>query len=70
VVFGLWSLVFRVRSTVAIFLAFALGLAESIGKIPFTLIVVIVSAMLCTDYYQSAREGMKQEKNKNSGTPL
>ena len=51
---------------VGIFLAFVLGLAESIGKIPFTLIVVIVSALLCTDYYQSAREGLKQEKNKKS----
>jgi uncharacterized membrane protein len=51
----------------AIFLAFVLGLAESIGKIPFTLIVVIVSAMLCTDYYQSAKQGLKQEKNKKSG---
>jgi uncharacterized membrane protein len=53
---------------VAIFLAFVLGLAESIGKIPFTLIVVIVSAMLCTDYYQSVKERLKQEKNKKSGT--
>lgn len=53
---------------VAIFLAFVLGLAGSIGKIPFTLIVIIVSAMLCTDYYQSAKEGLKQEKNKKSGT--
>jgi len=54
---------------VAIFLAFVLGLAESIGKIPFALIVVIVSAMLCTDYYQSAKEGLKQEKDKKSGAP-
>ena len=53
---------------VGIFLAFVLGLAESIGKIPFTLIVVIVSVMLCIDYYQSAKEGLKQEKNKKSGT--
>ena len=51
---------------VGIFLAFVLGLAESIGKIPFTLIVVIVSAMLCTDYYQSVKEGLKQEKDKKS----
>lgn len=51
---------------VAIFLAFVLGLAQSIGQIPFALIVVIVCALLCTDYYQSARAGMKQEKNKNT----
>ena len=50
----------------AIFLAFVLGLAESIGKIPFTMIVIIVSALLCIDYYQSAREGMQQEKDKKS----
>jgi uncharacterized membrane protein len=54
---------------VAIFLAFVLGLAESIGKIPFALIVIIVSTLLCTDYYQSAKEGLKQEKNKKSGAP-
>ena len=54
---------------VAIFLAFVLGLAESIGKIPFALIVIIVSALLCTDYYQSAKEGLKQEKDKKSGAP-
>ncbi len=52
---------------VGIFLAFVLGLAESIGKIPFTLIVVIVSALLCTDYYQSVKAGLKQEKDKKSG---
>ena len=53
---------------VGIFLAFVLGLADSIGKIPFTLIVVIVSVMLCTDYYQSARAGLKQKKNNKSET--
>ena len=53
---------------VAIFLAFVLGLAESIGKIPFALIVVIVSAMLCTDFYQSAKEGLKKEKEDNSSS--
>ncbi len=53
---------------VAIFLAFVLGLAESIGKIPFALIVVIVSTLLCTDYYQSVKQGLKQEKDKKSGT--
>ena len=51
---------------VAIFLAFVLGLAESIGKIPFTIIVVIVSGMIATDYYQSAKEGLKKEKEKKS----
>jgi len=53
---------------VAIFLAFVLGLAESIGKVPFALIVVIVSAMLCTDFYQSAKEGLKKEKEKKNNS--
>jgi 4-hydroxybenzoate polyprenyltransferase len=49
---------------VAIFLAFVLGLAHSIGQLPFVLIVVIVSAMLCFDFYQSARDGLAEEKEK------
>lgn len=54
--------------SVAMFLAFAGGLAESIGAVPFILIVVIVGAMLCTDFYESAREGLRQEKEKKSST--
>ena len=55
--------------SVAMFLAFTGGLAESIGEIPFILIVVIVGAMLCIDFYESAKEGLQQEKEKspNSG---
>ncbi|TNF86332.1 MAG: hypothetical protein JSU67_18600 [Gammaproteobacteria bacterium] len=52
---------------VAMFLAFAGGLAESIGAIPFILIVVIVAAMLCTDFYQSAKQGLEEERRKKSG---
>ncbi len=51
---------------VAIFLAFVLGLAQSIGALPFVLIVVIVSAMICTDFYQSAKQGLKEERQKKS----
>ena len=51
---------------VAIFLAFVLGLAGSIGTIPFAIIVVIVSALILTDFIQSAREGLKQEKKKKA----
>ena len=54
---------------VAIFLAFVLGLAESIGALPFVLIVVIVSAMICTDFYQSAKQGLEEERQKKSKTP-
>ena len=49
---------------VGIFLAFVLGLAVSIGTIPFGIIVVIVSGMIVTDFYQSAKQGLENEKNK------
>ena len=51
---------------VAIFLAFTGGLAESIGAIPFILIVIIVGAMLLVDFYQSAKEGLEEERKKQS----
>lgn len=51
---------------VAIFMAFVLGLAGSIKALPFVVIVVSVCAMLCTDYVQSAREGLQAEKQKKS----
>ncbi len=50
---------------VAVFLAFVLGLANSIGAIPFTIIVLIVSGMIVTDFYQSAKQGLEKEKNNN-----
>ena len=53
--------------SVAMFLAFAGGLAESIGAIPFILIVVIVGVMLCTDFYPSAKEGLEEERSTRSG---
>jgi hypothetical protein len=49
---------------VGIFLAFVLGLAVSIGTIPFGIIVVIVSGMILVDFYQSAKQGLENEKNK------
>ena len=54
--------------SVGIFMAFVLGLAGSIKALPFALIVVAVCALLCTDYFQSAREGWRSEKNKKSGS--
>ncbi len=47
---------------VGIFLAFVLGLAVSIGTIPFGIIVVIVSGLIVTDFYQSAKDGLKDGK--------
>ncbi len=47
---------------VAIFLAFTLGLVQSIGKLPFAIIVVIVGAMVLVDLWQSAKESLAEEK--------
>ena len=51
---------------VAIFMAFALGLAVSIKELPFVLIVIAVCGMLLVDFFQSAKEGLEKEKNNNS----
>ena len=51
---------------VILFLAFTGGLAESIGAIPFILIVIAVGVMLVTDFYQSAKEGLQKEKQQKS----
>lgn len=51
---------------VVIFLGFAGSLAESIGEFPFVMIVIIVSCMLLVDYYQSAKEGLQKDKDRNS----
>ena len=53
--------------SVAIFLAFVFGLAESIGALPFFIIVLIVAILLVTDFVQSSKEGLRQENQKNSG---
>jgi hypothetical protein len=47
---------------VAVFLAFTLGLAVSIGVLPFALIVILVAGMVLTEYYQSAKAGLKDKK--------
>lgn len=52
---------------VAIFLAFTGGLAESIGALPFILIVIIVAVMLSIDFYQSAKESLEEGRKKKSG---
>jgi hypothetical protein len=53
--------------SIGIFMAFVLGLAGSIKALPFLIIVIAVCAMLCTDYFQSVREGLKADKQKKSG---
>ena len=54
---------------VGIFMAFVLGLAGSISATPFVIIVVAVCLMILTDFVQSAREGLKQEKDKKANAP-
>jgi uncharacterized membrane protein len=49
---------------VALFLAFTLGLAQSIDKLPFAIIVVFVGGMVLVDLWQSAKEGLAEEKAK------
>jgi uncharacterized membrane protein len=47
----------------AIFISFVVGLAVSIGAVPFAVIVMIVVAMLVFDFFQSARDGLRAEKD-------
>jgi hypothetical protein len=54
--------------SVGIFMAFVLGLAGSIEAMPFVVIVILVCVMLCTDFFQSARESWKAEKQKKTGS--
>jgi hypothetical protein len=51
---------------VSIFLAFVLGLAESISVLPFAIIVIVVCLMIVTDFIQSAKDGLKDEQKKKS----
>ena len=53
---------------VTVFLLFTGGLAQSIGELPFILIVIIVGIMLVVDFYESAKEGLQKEKDRNSTT--
>jgi nitrogen fixation-related uncharacterized protein len=46
---------------VAIFLAFVIGLAVSIGSIPFSIIIGLVSVMMLVDFYESIKEGFQQD---------
>ena len=51
---------------VSIFLAFVLGLAESISALPFAIIVIAVCLMILTDFFQSANESLREKRQKNS----
>jgi len=49
---------------IVLFLAFVGGLAQSIGAVPFILIVMIIGAMALYDFYESVREARQQEAAK------
>ena len=51
---------------VSIFLAFVLGLAASISELPFAIIVIAVCVMIVTDFFQSAKESLQEERQKKS----
>jgi choline-glycine betaine transporter len=51
---------------VSIFLAFVLGLAESISALPFAIIVIVVCFMIVTDFIQSAKDSLKDEQKKKA----
>ncbi len=47
----------------ALFAAFAVGLAESIGAVPFMIIVGIVLVFVVTDLVQSVKKGFTEKSN-------
>lgn len=49
---------------IAVFIAFVAGLAQSIGETPFIVIVGIVIAMAVFDFWQSARDGLREERER------
>ena len=51
---------------VAVFLAFTIGLAVSIGTLPFMLIVIFVACLILTDFYQSEKAGLKDNNGEAS----
>lgn len=46
----------------AIFIPFVVGLAVSIGALPFAIIVLIVVGMMLFDYYESVRDGLRAKR--------
>lgn len=49
---------------VVVFLAFVIGLAVSIKSIPFAVIILAVTIMVGIEFFQSAKEGLKNDVNK------
>lgn len=54
---------------IALFLAFIGGLAESIGALPFIIIVTVIGGMAAYDFYGSVCEEREQDARKKSSAP-
>ena len=51
---------------IVLFLAFIGGLAETIGALPFVLIVVIIGGMASYDFYESVRDARQKTAANNA----
>ncbi|MBL4756205.1 MAG: hypothetical protein JKY32_00760 [Rhizobiales bacterium] len=60
------DIVFSTIVGAVIFLTFVIGLAVSIGSLPFAIIVAFVSAMMLYDFYQTSRDALKKGPDDNS----
>ncbi|MBZ0216621.1 MAG: hypothetical protein K8F25_08715 [Fimbriimonadaceae bacterium] len=49
-----------------LFLTFVIGLAVSIGSVPFAFIVALVSALMLFDFVQTSLETLKKRRAGNS----
>ena len=49
---------------IGLFIAFIGGLAESIGALPFILIVLFVGSMAAYDFYENVRDSRKDATSK------
>jgi len=55
---------------IGLFLAFIGGLAESIGELPFIIIVVGIGSLALYDYYENVRDARKEAANKAQASSL
>ena len=53
---------------IVLFLAFIGGLAQSIGALPFMIIVAIIGSMAVYDFYESVRDARKEAAAKAEKT--
>lgn len=54
--------------SIGVFAAFVVGLAASIGVVPFAIIVAIVLVLVLVSSFESIKEGLLEEKNRNNGS--